>query len=224
MSTSSAPKPPAPNRPKRSAPRSPSRRLPIIVIIAVAVIGAALVAIATGGKKSTAGEVNAVTVTGAALPAFPKVDNVADPAVGLRPPELTGKRFNGDALTIAPGGRAKLVLFIAHWCPHCQREVPRIGTWISSGQKPQSLDVLAVSTAVDPAAGNYPPSKWLAKENFGVDTMTDDAEESALKAWGQGGFPFLVLLKPDGTVAARTSGEMEIADLDAWVRKGLSIT
>ena len=223
MSTS-----PAPNRPKPAATRSPNRRLPIIVIIAAAVVGAAVFAVATGGKKSTAGEVNPVTVIGTPLPALPKdttaADPAADPAVGLRPPELSGKRFNGDALTIAPGGRAKLVLFIAHWCPHCQREVPRIVTWISSGQKPASLDVLAVSTDVDPAGGNYPPSKWLARENFTVDTMTDDANRSALKAWGQGGFPFVVLVKADGTVAARTSGEMEIADLDAWVRKGLGIT
>ena len=200
-----------------------ARRGPVIAIIIAAVVGAALVAVAFSGgkKKSVAGEVNPVAVTGTALAKYDST-LATDPAVGTKPPELAGKQFDGSALSIVPGGKAKLVTFVAHWCPHCQREVPLIVSWLPT--KPSTLDVLAVSTAVDPSAANYPPSTWLTKVKYTVPTLTDDAKSSAAAAWGLPGYPYLVLLKADGTVAARYSGEMALADLDAWVKKGLGLS
>ena len=209
---------------------SPSRRGPLIAVVVAAVVAIVLVvvAVASNTKDETpvavagAGEVHAVTVTGTPLPSY---DSKAtpDPAVGTKPPELSGQTFDGSAVSIVPGGKAKLVVFIAHWCPHCQAEVPRLVQWMASGSKPASLDVVAVSTAVSEPRGNYPPSAWLSQANFTVPTLTDDAKQAAAEAWGLSGYPYLVLLKADGTVAARISGELEIADLDAWVKKGLAL-
>ena len=33
--------------------------------------------------------------------------------------------FDGAPLTIAPTGKPMLVVFLAHWCPHCNAEIPR---------------------------------------------------------------------------------------------------
>ena len=53
------------------------------------------------------------------------------------------------------------IWFVAHWCPHCQAEVPRIVALAEQGRLPEGVDVAAVSTAVDATAPNYPPSAWL---------------------------------------------------------------
>ena len=41
-------------------------------------------------------------------------------------PPSPASDFDGDDITIgADDGTAKVILFVAHWCPHCQAEVPR---------------------------------------------------------------------------------------------------
>lgn len=215
----------------KTAPSSGRKAAPIIAVVVAAVLGAILVAVLTGGKKddpsaadaSGVAQVRPVTVTGTPLPELS--DPKADKAVGTKPPELSGQSFTGKAVSIVPGGKAKLVVFVAHWCPHCRAEVPRLVEWMNSGTKPANLDVYAVSTAVDPGAVNYPPSSWLDKEKFVVPTIADDDQGSARAAWGLPGYPYMVLLKADGTVAARSSGELgSAAAIDAWVKAGLGLS
>lgn len=212
---------------------SPGRKAaPIIAVVVAAVLGAVLIAVLTGGSKgdpsaadgSGVAQVRPVTVTGTPLPSL---DSAAatDAAVGTKPPELAGQGFTGKAVSIVPGGKPKLVVFVAHWCPHCRAEVPRLVQWMSEGKKPDTLDVYAVSTSVKPDQVNYPPSSWLDKEKFTVPTIADDEQQTAAAAWGLPGYPYLVLLKADGTVAARASGELGSVDaIDAWVRQGLGLT
>ena len=61
-----------------------------------------------------------VTVTGTPLPTY--TGKGTDPAVGMTPPTLSGANFVGSPVVIAPGtGGPMLVVFVAHWCPLCQR-------------------------------------------------------------------------------------------------------
>ncbi len=210
----------------QAAKASQNRKFAIIGVVAAVVIVAGLVAVLSGGSSGKnkevtgAGEVHAVTVTGAALDPMPDTTGGAtDPGLGKKPPELSGQSFNGDTISIVPGGKPKLVIFLAHWCPHCRAEVPRIVQWMNSGQKPANLDLLAVSTAVNRSPVNYPPSKWFQTEKFTVPVLTDDAASSAAQAWGLPGYPYLVMLRADGTVAARTSGELEASALNDWIQK-----
>ncbi len=93
-------------------------------------------------------------------------------------------------MTITPGGGApKLVVFVAHWCPHCQREVPLLVNWMSSGQKPANLDVVAVSTANDLSDVNSPASDWLKRENWPTPVMADSSDNTAANAYGLPGVP-----------------------------------
>ncbi len=151
-----------------------------------------------------------VSVEGAALADMPDVVVTAedDPAAGSVGPTLHGTDFDGKPVTIGADGRAKVIYFVAHWCPHCQAEVPLIQQLIDSGQKPDNVDIYAVSTAVRPESGNYPPATWLDRVGFSPVTMRDDETSSAVLAYGGGGFPYAVYLDSQNRVIARSAGEL----------------
>ena len=139
-------------------------------VIAVVIAIAAIVAISSSSKKdSTAAgsvqEFSDVTVTGDVLPAF---DSAAkpDPAVGMVAPTLTGKSFTGNVVTTESTGTPLLVLFVAHWCPHCQREVPLLVEWEKSGKMPAGIDVVTVATGTDPANPNYPTVRMVGSRKL----------------------------------------------------------
>ncbi|HEX2047960.1 MAG TPA: TlpA disulfide reductase family protein [Acidimicrobiales bacterium] len=117
-------------------------------------------------------------------------------------------------MEIARDGKPKLVMFLAHWCPHCQAEVPVLVDWASAGQ-PQGVDLVAVSTAVDRARPDYPPSAWLEREGWTIPTVADDADGTAAAAFGLTGYPYFVAVTGDGKVAARASGEQTVSRLAA---------
>jgi thiol-disulfide isomerase/thioredoxin len=126
--------------------------------------------------------------------------------------------FDGTPVEIAPDGTAKLVVFLAHWCPHCQAEVPRLVDWMAGGGVPEGVEVVAVATATSPSRDNYPPSAWLEREGWPSPVLVDSATYDAATAYGLPSFPYFVALDADGNVTARASGELTTAQLDALVR------
>src|SRR5262245_40546743 len=102
--------------------------LAAIVVTVVAMItgavgaGPARAALARGNSVEVARK---VTVDGTPLPAYP--GSGTDRAVGLAAPVLTSVDFEGaDAEVGGATGAPYGVVFLAHWCPHCQAEVPVI--------------------------------------------------------------------------------------------------
>lgn len=168
-------------------------------------------------------EQSGVTVTGEALPTFPDVSTPLapadqDPAVGKLAPTLSGQTFDGGNQKIDPkDGRAKVVIFVAHWCPHCQAELPLIQKWINEGNKPSDVDFYVVNTAVQADRPNYPPSKWIKDVGVTPPVLLDDADSHAAIAYGLTGFPYMVALNADGTVSERGSGEVPIDQFGAMV-------
>ena len=69
-------------------------------------------------------------MTGSPLPTH--TEDAQNPAVGTAAPVLRGAGFDGTPVTIGGDGRATLVMFLAHRCPHCQRELPVL----ASGRRP----------------------------------------------------------------------------------------
>jgi cytochrome c biogenesis protein CcmG/thiol:disulfide interchange protein DsbE len=114
-----------------------------------------------------------------------------------------------------------VVMFVAHWCPHCQKEVPLITAHLG-GKLPGDVDLFAVSTGVDQTAPNYPPGAWLRKENWPVPTLVDDAQGSAAKAYGLSGFPYFVVVDASGKVVDRASGEIPVEQFDALINAARS--
>lgn len=210
--------------PRRTAP--PARKGlsgPMLIGIGLAVVlVVALVAVAlTSGIGSGAGGEpgGTVTVSGTQLPNLPASGD--DPAVGATLPSLTGTRLGGGTITIGPSGAPQVIAVVAHWCPHCQAEVPRIVDWLRANELPGGVQLVTLSTGIDPARPNYPPSAWLAREGWTAPVLTDDAASSGLAALGITSFPGFIFVNSDGTVAQRLVGELEpeqIAGIAATLR------
>ena len=192
-------------------------------VIAAVIAIAAVVAISSSSNKDSATvgslqEFSEVTVTGDVLPAFDETAN-PDPAVGMLAPVLSGKGFTGNVVTTESTGTPTLLVFLAHWCPHCQREVPLLVEWEKSGKMPAGIDIVAVATGTDSANPNFPPSEWLTRENFPATwpVMADSADKVGGDAFGLTGYPYFVLVGGDGKVLLRTSGEVPMDELTATI-------
>ena len=187
--------------------------------VAVLVLFLAVAAIVSSGgsgdkKKPVEGleQTRPVTVTGTALVKLP--DSGADPALGQGIPEVKGQAFDGSPVDIRNDGRPKLILFVAHWCPHCQREVPLLAKHLKD--LPKGVDLYTVATATSSKSPNYPPSAWLDKENWTATTMADSDDSKAADAFGLSAFPYFVAVDGSGKVVGRTTGEIttdEFAEL-----------
>ena len=172
--------------------------------IAWIVAGVVAVAAIAAGLSSESGQVQAygeVAIVGEALPRLEP--GPSDPAVGSPAPGITG-----ETVSVSPGSNPTIVLFLAHWCPHCQAEVPRLTDWVEANGMPEGIDVVAVATNSTPSQGNYPPSAWLEREEFPFPVIYDDEDSTAALAYGLSAFPFWVVLDSDGMVVDRFTGEL----------------
>jgi cytochrome c biogenesis protein CcmG/thiol:disulfide interchange protein DsbE len=200
-----------------TAAKTPRNNTTLILGIVGGVVVLLLIAVfilnPSGGSQPIEDETGEVTLEGVSLPVMPQTAPQDSTANGLTPPDVTGSNFAGDTVTITNDGRAKGIVFIAHWCPHCQEEVPRVQEWIDGGGKVEGVDLYSVSTSVRSTQPNYPPSDWLESEAWSVPVIRDDSSGSVHIAYGGGGFPFWVFVNSDGTVALRTSGQLQIDQL-----------
>lgn len=198
-----------------------SRSFPVVpivigVIVLIAVI--AIVASSLGQDEDTTAsdglqQVGPVAVEGSALPQLPDAGD--DPAVGAQAPSVEGQSFDGSPVTIGADGRPKVVVFLAHWCPHCQAEVPSLVAWFGQNGVPDDVDVYGVATATTEARPNFPPSAWLQREGWDQPTLADSEDSKAAQAFGLSAFPFFVALDGDNQVVARGSGELSTEQWEA---------
>jgi len=173
------------------------------------------------GDVVTAAEFQPVEAEGEMLLALEDPND--DPARGKIAPVVNGFGFDGAPLTIAPTGKPMLVVFLAHWCPHCNAEIPRLIEWKDSGAMPADLGVVGVSTGARDDAPNWPPSQWVVDKAWPWPVMADNEDQSAAVAFGVSGYPGLILLNGDGKVLARRSGEAGIDELKAWAQEFLPV-
>ncbi len=170
-------------------------------------------------RPDLAAAVRPVEVTGDPLPRLDDSPVSVDVAVGLPAPVLSGEGYDGQAVTIdAAESGPTMVVFLAHWCPHCNAEMPRLQQLQADGAFPEGVHLVAVSTGLNPDAPNFPPDAWLADMTWEIPTLADgiDLDRQAFiasDAFGVNGFPFTVLIEADGTVAARWSGERSADEL-----------
>jgi cytochrome c biogenesis protein CcmG, thiol:disulfide interchange protein DsbE len=165
-------------------------------------------------------EVGTVTVSGDALPEYGG-DPSADSAVGMTAPTVTASNLRDEPdLTIAPDGTTKVLIFLAHWCPHCRAEVPVLQDWLeaSGGVLPSDIQIMSIATGLDPTAGNYPPSEWLfADEGWQFPVMIDDANSTIGNMYGLSSYPFYVAVNGQNQVIARSSGEFTVEQWEQFL-------
>ena len=218
-----------------------NRTVIIIVGVVVLVLGLAGVAmLLTGGDDADSGvlapgeipretygenvEANQpVVVTGDPLPGLDSVVDV-DPAIGTAMPVVNGASFDGRPITVGgPTDGPTMYVFLAHWCPHCNDEIPELIDLKNSDGIPEGVNVVAISTAVDETAPNYPPSDWLVKKNWPSQwpVMADSADSMSFVVNGGGGFPYLLIADADGNVLDRASGTKSAEELATWLKDTL---
>jgi thiol-disulfide isomerase/thioredoxin len=185
--------------------------------IAAVVLIVAIIAIVAGGGDGDDADVGDqfrdVTVTGTALVELP--DEGDDPDIGATPPTLSGAGFDGVPVTIDPAaGQPMMIVFLAHWCPHCNREVPRLVEWNDAGEVPADLQIIGVSTGASDEAPNWPPSEWIQDVKWPWPVLVDSQDQDAARAYGLPGYPYFVLIGADGEVKYRQSGEVPIEQLE----------
>jgi thiol-disulfide isomerase/thioredoxin len=168
------------------------------------------------------GLIGPVEVIGDPLPPLVSNDFTSDPAVGTPAPVLVGVDYDGNPIRIdAEAAGPTMVVFLAHWCSHCNAEIPVINQLRDDGRIPDDVNVVAVSTAISPGQPNFPPDRWLDDKDWSYRALADGVDmtnESFIgaSAFGVTGFPFVALLDDNGNVAARWSGgrpPSEIASL-----------
>jgi thiol-disulfide isomerase/thioredoxin len=215
-----------PTKPKPKA-AAPSRAPYLVAMVVALVAAAAIIAVLSSrggdddeaaGGDSPAGAIvtGEVTVEGTPLPQVEDLDD--DPAVGAPFPALEGQDlFTGAPLAIPADGTPKVVMYLAHWCPHCQAEVPRIVEWLQENGQPEGVDLYGVSTGVAQSRGNYPPAAWLSGEGWDLPTLADSPDGAAASAAGLSSYPFFVVVGADGDVVARDAGELEMSRFEELI-------
>ena len=146
------------------------------------------------------------TVTGDLLPEFAG-ENDDNIALGLAAPVFSAPNENSEIVSLEKNGNAKALLFLAHWCGYCQKEVPVVQGFIDSAGVPAGVDVIAIATSIDRGRENYPPQKWLADEGWS-ETLLYDLDREIGNAYGLSAFPYWVFLDKDLNVVARRTGNL----------------
>lgn len=159
----------------------------------------------------------AVGVTGQ-LPRFDQ-STAVDPAVGMPAPSVVGFDYDGNEIRIDPAEGPQVVMFQAHWCPHCATNLPKVMEWMADGTIPSWLPVTLVSTAESPTAANYPADTWLKDMGWTGRVIRDSNEGDRVAgrvatAYGAPGYPTFVVIGIDGNVLARATGELSQADME----------
>lgn len=172
-----------------------------------------LVAAVVFGNEQIGAEFGTPELAGTSLPPMPREASFDTSATGLAAPEIFGQDYSDADVSITNDGTAKAIVFVAHWCPHCQVEIPKVQEWVDAGGSVEGVDLYTVSTSINSSRTNYPPSEWLAREGWTAPVIVDDQSSTAHQAFGAGGFPFWVFLNADGTVGVRTAGQLSIEQL-----------
>ena len=180
----------------------------------------------TDGGSSNIPDSQPVEVTGESLPTY---DSAAplDQAVGMTAPVVVGKNFQGDEITIdAATNGPTMVVFLAHWCPHCNAEVPRLLDWKTLGGD-EGINVIGVATAVSSNSVNYPPHEWFSSRGWSWPVLVDEkqgdgAAGTVAQAFGASAWPYFVIIGADGEVKVRVSGEVEVDRLEEIVAAALA--
>jgi thiol-disulfide isomerase/thioredoxin len=130
-------------------------------------------------------------------------------------PTLVGVDFDGNPVRVdAAQDGPTMVVFVAHWCPHCNAEIPVLNELRDAGEFPADLNVIAVSTSPRVEGSYFPPAEWLDDIGWEWPAMADGVDLTtgsflAADAYGVNSFPFTTVIDADGKVAARWSGETE---------------
>ncbi|MEJ7585656.1 MAG: TlpA disulfide reductase family protein [Acidimicrobiales bacterium] len=191
------------------------------VVVALAVVVAVIASRDSDTDTATVTGVEQIRKVAVSGPALAEIGGGADSAEGQPVPVVSGAGFDGTKITIPDEGRAAVIVFVAHWCPHCQREVPVLAEYLEANPMPDGVDLFTVATSTSPDENNYPPSGWLEREGWPGPVLADSGDGGAARAFGLSVFPYFVAVNDSGDMVARTTGEISTAQFAELVQRAL---
>jgi thiol-disulfide isomerase/thioredoxin len=123
---------------------------------------------------------------------------------------LDGRRV---AWTSVVGRPAVLVVW-ASWCPHCRKLVPLIAR---IAPEFSGVRVLTVTSALGRRPGPS-PQDFMRTVRPSLPVAVDDGQNTLAHAFGVYRFPTVFWVRPDGTVAAVTEGELDAETVREYFR------
>ena len=143
------------------------------------------------------------------MPAAPDVDGAGADARVAAPdfqlPDLAG----GEVKLAGLRGRPVVIDFWATWCAPCERQIPVLNAFHEKyGER---IPVLGISVDADP---NVVP-RFVAEHAIRYRVLLGD--EGLAHDFGVRGYPWLFVLRPDGTVLSAHVGVISPAALEAAV-------
>lgn len=219
---------------KKASSGDSMRTILYVVLVVVGIAGAVALGTSGGSGETTTNTV--VTVPGGVQPAeyqkvsatggllAPLPESGADTETGKSVAVLKGYDLQGRPISIDPAGEGKatLVVFLAHWCQFCNREIPVLNKWRESGEIPTGLRVVGITTGSKADQANWPPSKWLTAMKWPFEVMADSEAQEAARAYGVGGYPFMAFVGANGKITARTSGEVPVEQLQIYANAAVA--
>ena len=209
MSTSTRKSRPASSG-SRSGGKGGSNRLVLILVGLAVVAFVGVVAVLSAGEgadlpslSDVAGPVEVVgDPIGVAYP-----DDGPDAAVGLPSPVITALDYDDQPVTIGAPGQAQVLVFLAHWCPVCDQELPTLRDVVAADGVPDDVELVFVTTGLDPGRPNWPPRTWLRDAGLeSVLTVRDDTGDPLMRAYGLRAYPAWAVIDAEGTLVARRQG------------------
>lgn len=178
--------------------RSSSNSIVPLVVGGLLVLAVALgFALLGGGDDADTGtgfdpgDVAAPTIEGEPVPTG---------ASGVEAPDVRADALLSEGQNQVPvEGEGTMIVFLAHWCPACNAEVPVINQWLEESGLPEGTEIRAVATAIDATRANYPPDEWLRERGWTVPTLID-VDGSIAAAYGVDSYPYWVFVDGDGIV------------------------
>jgi thiol-disulfide isomerase/thioredoxin len=191
-------------------------RTVILAVVGLAVVAAvAAVAVLSVEEQASVKRLEdiagPVRLTGDPLPPLGSGDG-PDPldGPGVAAPTATALTMDGTEVTLGAGaGRGQVLVFLAHWCPVCQQEVPTLAEVVRTIGVPDGVELVAVMTGLDPGRPNWPPDAWLEREGLAATIVRDDATGTLMRAYGLNSYPAWAVIAPDGTLVGRRSGLLD---------------
>lgn len=224
---------PSGGAPAGVAPQGGSRRsstryvFPVVIgVVVLAGIAVALVFLLGRGDREQAA---ATSVTSTSSPQRGSLgseeDNPASSGANAHVEDLT---VSGTATANAPApplagpdvvtneplslasvkGKPTLLVFWAHWCPHCQKMMPVFQQFADDHS--DAFNVLTVATAIgaQPSQPQFSsPKRLMTTQDITLPTMRD-GDGAAATAYDVTGFPAMYLVDANGVLVGSAQGEM----------------
>lgn len=136
--------------------------------------------------------------------------------IGAQAPAFTLTDVDGQSHTLARwDGQLRLINFWAPWCGPCREEIPLLNSTYARYSK-QGLTVIGIALDQAPAVRAYRDEMGMSYPLL----LAGDEGIALTRAYGnrQGGIPYTVLVRPDGTIAAQHMGLLRAEQLTQWLR------